>query len=86
MSKRIRNIHNRISLGHPENDKSSPSGVTVHFDGQSYFIGPNERMSNMNDGIIVGLVAQNAASDVEEDRTADDSGGYQTENEGVFGA
>lgn len=51
--------------------KSHAFGNVVEADGQSYYIGPGQRMSNMNDGVAISLASYSTAAN---DGTVEDSG------------
>jgi len=88
MTSRIRNVYNKKSLGHPEMDRSHPYGAEVTFDGQTYFIGPNERMSLMNDAIANSLVTMSAYGVPNQGgaTVAHDTGSFSTEQQNTFRA
>jgi len=83
----IRNVSNKSGGGmnHTEMDQPSPLGAEVTYDGQTYFIGPNERMSLLDDGVANSLVSQSSVRGVgNANATVDfDSGSFSTEGIGT---
>ena len=81
MTTTLRNITNRRGLAHPEMDLTHAQGSEVTFDGQTHYVGPNETISFMDDGIANSLPTQSGGT-LPGERNAVcefDTGSYSTE-------
>ena len=85
MTTTLRNISNRRGLSHPEMDLSHAKGSDITFDGQTHYVGPNETVSFMDDGIANSLVTQSVGT-IPGERGAVcqfDTGAYSTEETNI---
>ena len=85
MTTTLRNTSNRRGLAHPEMDLSHAKGSEITFDGQTHYVGPNETVSFMDDGIANSLATQSAGGIPGERNatTSFDTGAYSTEETNI---